>query len=261
MPFLEGSGGRVYFRHWSAEAPRGDVVLLHGYGEHSGLYHRLAVALNLAGYDVWALDHIGHGLTAGERGFFPSVSALAENARALIRVVERSADRPLVLVGHSLGGVAASLVAISEPNVNVLILSGTTIPRVPPDAASLVDPVLTLDDFYLDALVNDPLSFDAQPAWNSAVARIAEAGVQVVESLPTVEIPVLLVNGEFDVFAPPKVALEFAATLPSATSVEISGAYHNVLNDVAHFAIERLIIDFLDGALNADRRSRRPRGD
>ncbi|WP_368655893.1 alpha/beta hydrolase [Rhodococcus sp. 1168] len=51
MPFFDGVSGPIYYRHWAAEAPRVSVVFLHGYGEHSGLYHRLADSLSSDGVE------------------------------------------------------------------------------------------------------------------------------------------------------------------------------------------------------------------
>jgi alpha-beta hydrolase superfamily lysophospholipase len=57
----------VYFKAWRVPAPRtAAVVLLHGFGEHSGLDHRLGNTLNTSGIELWALDEIGHGLSDGE---------------------------------------------------------------------------------------------------------------------------------------------------------------------------------------------------
>ncbi len=40
MPFLQTDPARVYYRHWPAPEPRAAMVFLHGFGEHTGLYHR-----------------------------------------------------------------------------------------------------------------------------------------------------------------------------------------------------------------------------
>ncbi len=54
MPTFGGVTGRVYYRAWRVPAPRSAaVVFLHGFGEHSGLYHRLGNALNNAGIELW----------------------------------------------------------------------------------------------------------------------------------------------------------------------------------------------------------------
>ena len=65
--------GRAYYRHWAAAEPRAVVIFLHGFGEHTGLYHRYGFALNAAGIDLWAVDQFGHGLSPGERGDFGSI--------------------------------------------------------------------------------------------------------------------------------------------------------------------------------------------
>ena len=39
-----------------AAEPRAAVIFLHGFGEHTGLYHRYGFALNAAGIDLWAVD-------------------------------------------------------------------------------------------------------------------------------------------------------------------------------------------------------------
>jgi alpha-beta hydrolase superfamily lysophospholipase len=74
MPTFDGVTGRVYYNAWPGPAPStAAVVFLHGFGEHSGLYHRLGNTLNGAGIDLWALDDIGHGLTEGERAVIASI--------------------------------------------------------------------------------------------------------------------------------------------------------------------------------------------
>ena len=47
------------------QEPRAVVVFLHGFGEHTGVYHRYGFALNAAGIDLWAVDQFGHGLSPG----------------------------------------------------------------------------------------------------------------------------------------------------------------------------------------------------
>lgn len=128
MAFFTGVSGAVFYRHWAVVTGpvRGVVVFLHGLGQHSGDYHHFAARLNKAGIGVWALDHVGHGLTEGELGAPGPVPDLAANAQRLIgRVAAAGETGPVVLMGHSLGaGVALSL-ATSAPKCAVgLILCG-----------------------------------------------------------------------------------------------------------------------------------------
>src|ERR1044072_8229047 len=104
MPFIDHQRGRVYYRHWAAADARAAVICLHGFGEHTGVYHRDGFALNAAGIDLWAVDQFGHGLSPGERGDFGSIedsSALAD------AVTELAGDSgvPLIAQGHSFGAI------------------------------------------------------------------------------------------------------------------------------------------------------------
>lgn len=128
MAFFEGVSGAVFYRHWAvASGPvRGVVVFLHGLGQHSGDYHHFAAALCRAGISVWALDHVGHGLTEGELGEPGPVPDLAANADLLVgRARAAAEDSPLVLMGHSLGaGVALSLATSKPTCADGLVLCG-----------------------------------------------------------------------------------------------------------------------------------------
>src|SRR6476469_2968645 len=88
MPFLETDTARAYYRHWAAAEPRAAVVFLHGFGEHTGVYHRYGFALNATGIDLWAVDQFGHGLSPGDRGDFGSVEDSSDLADALTDLAE-----------------------------------------------------------------------------------------------------------------------------------------------------------------------------
>ncbi|MET0703977.1 MAG: alpha/beta fold hydrolase, partial [Mycobacterium sp.] len=109
MPFFDSEHGPVYYRHWAAEQPRAAVIFLHGFGEHSGLYHRLGFTLNAAGIDLWAVDQLGHGQTPGARGDFGSTEISSQLAEELTRIAEREhPGLPLVAAGHSFGAAATA---------------------------------------------------------------------------------------------------------------------------------------------------------
>ena len=176
MPYFDGSTGRVYFRAWRAAAPRSAaVIFLHGFGEHSGLYHRLGDALTAQGIDLWALDEIGHGLTDGDRAVIRSIDDLVHNARLLtVLADEAEPGGPLLLAGHSLGAAAAALTVSRDPAAyRGLIVSGA--PLSPLDWVSelaadgagelSLDPAdLSADPFYLDEIQNDPLAVQRPPS-------------------------------------------------------------------------------------------------
>jgi len=70
MPTFGRLTGRVYYKAWRVPAPRAAAaVFLHGFGEHSGLYHRLGNALNGAGIDCGRSTRSATGLPRATSGF------------------------------------------------------------------------------------------------------------------------------------------------------------------------------------------------
>src|SRR5690349_7339605 len=166
MPFLDHPRGRAYYRHWAADEPSASVVFLHGFGEHTGVYHRYGFALNAAGIDLWALDQFGHGLTGGDRGDVGTIedsSALADSLTALAR--EAHPEVPVIAQGHSYGAVVTLARALEHGDRYAgTVISGAPLVPVPElldvDTSLDLDPAwLSADPFYLDAMINDPLAF------------------------------------------------------------------------------------------------------
>ena len=61
-------GQSLFLRDWPLPQARGAVLIVHGLGEHSGRYQRLAAWFNQRGYAVRGYDQRGHGKTPGRRG-------------------------------------------------------------------------------------------------------------------------------------------------------------------------------------------------
>ena len=145
MPFLDHQRGPVYYRHWATLEPRAAVIFLHGFGEHTGLYHRYGFAINAAGIDLWAVDQLGHGLSPGERGILGTLEDSLALADALTDLVEQwQPGLPLVAQGHSYGAVVTLFQLLAQPSrYRAGVISGA--PLVP--VAELVDlnTVINLD--------------------------------------------------------------------------------------------------------------------
>ncbi|MCS5517099.1 lysophospholipase [Pseudomonas qingdaonensis] len=205
MPYHESANSRFYYRHWDCETPRAAVLLLHGFGEHSGHYHRFAAALVHAGYSVWALDHVGHGLTGGTPGHFDSVEQLVVHAQALAeRICAHHANLPLIVCGHSLGGITAARLGLAlQPAPAGLVLTGTPFEGLP-ELDPALELVMSRDPAYLDDLAHDPLRFDSGPAEANLWRAIDQQTDALRAGLAALQVPVLLINGEHDAFASPR---------------------------------------------------------
>ena len=64
---LPSASLRLAMQYWLPnDDPRAVVVLLHGYGEHSGRYGHVADALTNVGAAVYAYDQRGYGRSEGQ---------------------------------------------------------------------------------------------------------------------------------------------------------------------------------------------------
>jgi alpha-beta hydrolase superfamily lysophospholipase len=101
-------GVSLHLRHWApGQAARGTVLLVHGLGEHIGRYAHVAAHLNAGGWHVVGYDQRGHGASGGGRGAVPRWDSLLCDLGQVVDMARVDLPRPLVLVGHSMGGLVA----------------------------------------------------------------------------------------------------------------------------------------------------------
>jgi len=140
----EGSaaaGSALSVTHWlPAGAPKAVVLLAHGYAEHAGRYAHVAERLTGRGYAVYAVDHWGHGKSDGTPGFVPRFSAFTDGMAELLTLVEvQHCGTPRLLLGHSMGGLIATLFLLERQDAFVAAaLSGPAIvPAAPPSRMTI----------------------------------------------------------------------------------------------------------------------------
>src|SRR3712207_390813 len=115
--------GRVQVRRWPADDPKRLVVLVHGYGEHIGRYEHVAEALVARSCAVVGPDHVGHGRSEGERAVVEDFEPVVDDLRAVVQ--DARGDLPVVMVGHSMGGLIATRYAQRHrEDLAGLVLSG-----------------------------------------------------------------------------------------------------------------------------------------
>jgi pimeloyl-ACP methyl ester carboxylesterase len=113
--------GELFLRDTGGDGP--PVMLLHGWMASADLNWCGAYgALADAGYRVLAIDHRGHG--RGLRPLEPfRLSDCAGDAADALRLLDAA---PAIVVGYSMGGAIAQLMARDHPDVvGGLVLSGT----------------------------------------------------------------------------------------------------------------------------------------
>jgi alpha-beta hydrolase superfamily lysophospholipase len=249
MPFIDHPKGKAYYRHWAAAEPHAVVVFLHGFGEHTGVYHRYGFALNAAGIDLWAVDQLGHGLSPGPRGDFGSIEDSSALADSLTEVAGRK-GLPLIAQGHSFGSVVTLTRLLDQPDrYRAGIISGAPLVPIPElldaDSSFDLDPGwLSSDPFYLDSLENDPLAFvDADGA---PLARALDtAWDRFGSDLPKLTVPTLALHGVADPIAPIGAVRAYAEQIEPLQLKEFPAGRHDILNETMHRDVVSAIVEFI----------------
>lgn len=124
-------GLRLRVCRWGPEQGR-PVLILHGFLEQGAAWHEVARRLDRP---VHAPDHRGHGLSehVGAGGFYHFWDYVADTDHLL-----RALAEPVDLVGHSMGGAIATLLAATRPAQvrRLALIEGLGPPDVRPLALS-----------------------------------------------------------------------------------------------------------------------------
>jgi len=255
-----GSEGQVAYRRWDPEGePRRIVQIVHGYAEHGGRYAHVAAALNKRGAVVYADDHIGHGRSDGERGLITDFRHVVEDLHTLSGIARSGHPGiPLLLVGHSMGGLLSARVAQSWPaEVGGVAFCGSVIGDWDWARQVLTEPKLPHVPYDPAAISRDPAvgaSYAADPlVYHGQYQRaLLEAEVAALdryhEAIDQLTMPILYMHGTDDPFVPYERSLEAVRNMPTndATIHILEGARHEVLNENNKDEIIGFLADWAD---------------
>ena len=261
-----------FFRSWSCEdTAKGVVLISHGLGEHSGRYNHVAQAFTANQLHVYALDHIGHGQSPGKRAFVESFNELTAGVAELrSQIASEHPDLPVVLIGHSMGGlIAARTVLDAATDYQTLILTGPLlgVPKPPPawqtwllrtlsalfpaaKALEIDASAVSRDQAVVDDYVADPLVHHENIPARTVVSLFDEASA-VLGRASKISLPTLLLHGEEDVLTSVPASRQFMADL-SATDKHITvypGMYHELFNEPEKEDIIRTCLDWIAARL------------
>ena len=242
LPTSESTVGRVQVRHWSADDPARLVVLVHGYGEHVGRYEHVAAALVARGSSVVGPDHVGHGRTAGEQALVTDLEEVVDDLHGVVD--QARGELPVVMVGHSMGGlIAARYAQRFREDLAGLVLSGPALGLTPVIEGWLAAPELPSDPIDVAVLSRDPAVGQAYAAddlvhhggWKRPTLEAFVAADRAVAAGPAFgELPLLYVHGEDDQLVPVALARPVVERLagPDSELHVVPGARHEVFNEL-----------------------------
>jgi alpha-beta hydrolase superfamily lysophospholipase len=232
---------------------RGQIVLVHGLGEHMGRYQHVIQHLNDWGFAVRAYDQYGHGTASGKRGCLPSTNRLLDDLALVIDDTRKHmlAGTPLILLGHSMGGlVVARFVSLNIRPVDALVLSSPALgaklksidklllailPKLVPNLAvanGLDANKISHDPEVVKAYLADPF------VHNKISPRlgkwIMESGIATRELASTWCVPTLLMYAGQDKLVDPAASRMFTSLAPKSMlqSTCYEALYHEIFNEV-----------------------------
>jgi 3-oxoadipate enol-lactonase len=234
--------------------------------DHRMWRHQIA-PLRETGWRTLALDPPGHGRSPGPgRGF-----TMDQCAQAAIQILDATGVRaPAIVFGTSWGGfVAPRIAALAPERLSGMVLTNTSAERGTPlelNKARLLTKLLAvgaLDKVTARMIVSGLLAPGTRrrepelggdlaeqflgwdrPRFVAAVRSVLVDREPVLDTLPGVKVPALIMSGKEDRTLPSFHGQRIAQKLPNARHVEVSGAAHLVPLEAPHQA-NPLILDFL----------------
>jgi alpha-beta hydrolase superfamily lysophospholipase len=256
------NGERMLRRQWvPSGVPKAVVLIIHGIAEHCGRYEAVGAQLAGAGFGAVSYDQRGHGATAVRLGHVEKFNLFLDDVEDQLAEL-RSVGVPVVLLGHSMGGLISTAYAVSDrPQPDLLVLSGPALdvavpgwqqvavhklaqlapklhPKVPFDPM-----VLSRDPAVAEAYTNDPLiKGGASVGMVSGLIHTAEATRAVVDRL---SVSTLCLHGGDDELVLPS-ASAWLEGVPGVDRRVLDGLRHEIFNEPEGEQVVQQVIDWIN---------------
>jgi alpha-beta hydrolase superfamily lysophospholipase len=235
-PLSTTDGFKLRARWWRAARPKkATVVLVHGFAASTSQSAVVAQAeaLTEAGYDVFSYDSRGHG-DSGGLCTLGDLEVL-DVAAAVERV--RSPDHPVVLVGASMGAIAALRYAAREaPGVAGVVSISCPASWQPPRSLRGLATMAITRTGAGRLLIRRWMKVRLSPCWTGATPP--------VELAASISVPVAVVHGTDDRMFAPSDAEKIYRSCPGPRRLDIVPAMGHAFDRRAAAAI-RAAVDWV----------------
>lgn len=251
---------------WDAETPRGTVLIVHGVSEHTGRWGHVAEHFVARGYNVRGYDLRGHGKSGGPQLDLEDFDMHVGDLERMVDAV-RQPDLPLIIYGHSMGGLIATRYSYSSrPQPDIYVLSApalantapallkmavNVLARVAPGirlASPLKGEQLSRDPKVGEAYFSDPLvHLKGTPRFGKALLSAMEA---TAAQTPDFKVQTLVIHGSDDSIVPPSASAPLAASALSDRKL-FTGLRHEMHNEPEQGEVLSFVSDWLDAKLSS----------
>jgi|TARA_B100000902_G_scaffold81717_2_gene86313 alpha-beta hydrolase superfamily lysophospholipase len=260
------SKNKLYLRKWLPKKINKNIFIVHGLGEHSGRYEEFAKILTKKNIGVFCIDLIGHGKSSGKKGhikLFEDYINAVENG--IIYVRKKFLDTPIILFGHSLGGLVCLKFLIDRESKEIerSIISSPWIEtslKIPKHLLFIhkifqkIIPRLQLsnnlitshlsknqkvvDDYENDILVHDKITLNL-------FSEIIKTIEDVLIRSSRIKVQTLIYHGKNDKIISNRGTNKIASLIPNNKFILFDNVYHEPHNDIEKDLVFKEITDFI----------------
>lgn len=261
-------GTELHARVWTHPDPIATMLIIHGVSEHAGRWEHVAEFFVDQGFEVHCYDQRAHGESGDGVLDIESFDLFVDDVAATIADI-RTPGRPLVLYGHSMGGLIVTAHAQSDHDqAELVILSAPALVAAVPGALKVAAKVLgrfapklaipspvekshlSRDPAVGEAYVADPkvylkgttrfgkLFFEAMDRARAAVNKI--------------RVPALVIHGAEDEIVPPHASAPLAGVVTVERRV-FPGLRHEMHNEPESDEVLGFVSDWIKSKLGSSR--------
>jgi pimeloyl-ACP methyl ester carboxylesterase len=233
----------------------GAVVFVHGLVGNMAVFYPMANHVAAAGYEAILYDLRGHGMSECTPCGY-SVEDMVADLAALLETV--TADRPVHLVGHSLGGTIARHLTVARPDLvaSLILLDGLMGPDSPRRREDALRIWATGEKDHAANVADTVIARSSREGsrWAAKVRRLltettlpadlADFHSTEVETAPLISRPVLVLTGERSEFRAG--ADQIARLIPDCTVRVLPEYDHHTIVIAGVQAVREELIAWLD---------------
>ena len=257
------------------ERVKGVVIVVHGFGEHSGSYRELIERLTNAGYACVIYNQRGHGENVfpdhtgrrDMRGIIPGYQSFLDDISAVMALINQKLPKsPVALYGHSMGGNIAlnyllrngqsefSCAILESPWLGLYIEINPFVAAVASILGKISPNIAIMNKLSYDDITGDKIKsgdFKTDPLYHNRISLRMFSGINdgckyAIENAPSLTIPTFFAYAANDKIVSNVAIHRFLASCGKNVTVKKYQTNHAIHNDVQREELYKDIVAFLD---------------